>query len=154
MEKPRVYHGEWSTFTVIHPRLFHIFSFFPDQQRVISFIAAKPNLPLVSINIKWTKEIPNMYNTRRYGTLRGQDRHGSADLQKSAATSFCSAEAKISAADGSICRLQFIVSCIGCVHTTRPLASSRAIILCTDLGNASKDYLQGCYCPADLIKKI
>ena len=38
-----------------------------------------------------------------------QDRHSSADLQKSAATPFCSAEAKIAAADGSICGLLFVL---------------------------------------------
>ena len=36
--------------------------------------------------------------------------------------------------------------------TRASVARSSAIIVCTDLGNASNDYLQEFYCPADLIK--
>ena len=39
-----------------------------------------------------------------------QDRYASADLRKSAATPFSSAEAKTAAADGSICGLQPVVN--------------------------------------------
>ena len=39
-----------------------------------------------------------------------------------------------------------------CVANSSALILYYKFIVCTDLGTASKDYLQDCYCAADLLK--